>query len=473
MRGYYSKHINTAAITCYFLSLLAVSLAFMQYTMPWYTILMGILSLLAFWYYAWRLPIRYERLSEKRFEHRMFWTIVVVYCAWALFYCGITTLLWNTPWEQPSWCSKDSAAYFETGKWLADCIRNGDVTPWFDWAFKENGVSDLGYPLVLAVLDLLSWDSIIFTRFANAFFAAWMVVLLYRLAKRNFGEKVGRLSAIFTFLMPSLIFWTATTMKEAVMTMFTVWYLERVDFVFRKPKLLIKDYAEIILFSSFLMWFRTALFAVAILTFVVAIVITDKKIISTGRKIALGLFLSFCMLVVFSGEVSQLVNELLVNREQAKGNLEFRANREGGNSLAQYLSAVAMAPLVFTIPFPTMIDLYYQPTQAMLNGGWFIKNIMSFFLLYALIVLVRSGEWKQHIIVLAYMLGYMAALALSSYIHAGRFHYPVLPFDMMLAAYGIVHFKKKHFKYFNLFLCFEFAVIIVWNWFKLKGRGLV
>lgn len=472
-QAYFSKNISNSSILVYFGALVAVSLVFMNYVMPWYSWFMGCAEVLVFFYFGRRLPIQYDAYSERHFEKRLFWNVVVVYVLWACLYYGFTMAMWDTPWEQPPWCSIDSGGYFGTGKWLADCIRDGDITPWLAWAMKEGGVSDLGYPIVLAVLDLLSWDSIIFTRIANAFFAGWMIVLLYRLAKRNFGEKVARLSAIFTFLMPSLIFWTATTMKEAVMTMFVVWYLERIDFVFRKPKLLVKDYAEIILFASFLMWFRTALFAVAILTFAVAIVITDKKVISTGRKIALGLFLGLCMLVVFSNEAKQLVDELLLNREQAKSNLDFRATRQDGNSLVKYLSAGAMAPLVFTIPFPTMIDLYYQPTQALLNGGWYVKNVMSFFLLYALLALWRTGEWKRHIIVLAYLLGYMAALALSSYIHAGRFHYPVLPFDMMMAAYGLVHFKRKHFKYFNMFLFFEFAVIIFWNWFKLKGRGLV
>ena len=239
------------------MALAAVSLLFMRYAMPWYTMLMGVISLLAFWHYGWRLPIKYARFSEKRFEKRLFWLVVGVYCAWAVFYYGFTMLMWDTPWEQPPWCSIDSSGYFDTAKWLSDGIRDGNITLWLDWATEEGGVSDLGYPIVVAMLNLLSWDSILFTRIANAFFAAWMIVLLYRLAKRNFGEEVGRLSAILTFLMPSLIFWTATTMKEAVMTMFTVWYLERLDFVFRKPKLLLKDYAEIIVFASFLAWFRT------------------------------------------------------------------------------------------------------------------------------------------------------------------------------------------------------------------------
>ena len=473
MNAYFSKNISNSCLITYFLGLIAVSLAFLNFAMPWYSWILGCVEVLVFFYYGRRLPQKYERYSERHIERRIFWDVVLVYCIWALAYYGFTLAVWDTQWEQPPWCTVDSAGYFATGKWLADCVRDGDLSPWVNWAKAEGGVSDLGYPIVLAICDLLTGDSIICTRIINAFFAGWMIVLLYRLAKRNFGDRVAMLSAVFTFLMPSLIFWTATTMKEAVMTMFTVWYLERIDFVFRKPKVLIKDYFEIILFSSFLMWFRTALFAVAILTFVVAIVITDKKIISTGRKIALGIFLGLCMLFAFRNEVSQLIGDLMLNREQAKGNLEFRATREGGNSFAKYLSAGLMAPLVFTIPFPTMIDLFGQPTQAMLNGGWYVKNIMSFFLLYGLLVMWRTGEWKQHIIVLAYTLGYMAALALSSYIHAGRFHYPVIPFDMMLAAYGLMHFSRKHMKYFNMFLTFEFFIILFWNWFKLKGRGMI
>ena len=72
MRGYYSKSINKGAITCYFMALAAVSLIFMRYAMPWYAILMGVISLLAFWHYGWRLPIKYARFSEKRFEKRLF-----------------------------------------------------------------------------------------------------------------------------------------------------------------------------------------------------------------------------------------------------------------------------------------------------------------------------------------------------------------------------------------------------------------
>mgnify|MGYP003550821488 CR=1 FL=1 len=137
MRGYYSKTINKGAITCYFMALAAVSLLFMRYAMPWYTMLMGVISLLAFWHYGWRLPIKYARFSEKRFEKRLFWLVVGVYCAWAVFYYGFTMLMWDTPWEQPPWCNIDSGGYFSTAKWLSDGIRDGDITPWLDWATKD------------------------------------------------------------------------------------------------------------------------------------------------------------------------------------------------------------------------------------------------------------------------------------------------------------------------------------------------
>lgn len=49
---------------------------------------------------------------------------------------------------------------------------------------------------------------------------------------------------------------------------------------------------------------------------------------------------------------------------------------------------------------------------------------------------------------LALMLGYVVVLAVSTFAQSERFHQPVVPFEMMFAAYGIVslvyHRKRKH-----------------------------
>ena len=76
--------------------------------------------------------------------------------------------------------------------------------------------------------------------------------------------------------------------------------------------------------------------------------------------------------------------------------------------------------------------------------------------------------------VIAYLIGYLLVLSLSSFAHSGRFHHPVIPVEMIFAALGISFIRnKKQADLFDYFLFLEFLVIIFWNGFKLKGRGLI
>ena len=71
------------------------------------------------------------------------------------------------------------------------------------------------------------------------------------------------------------------------------------------------------------------------------------------------------------------------------------------------------------------------------------------------------------------MFAYLAILVVSGYAQSGRFHVPILPFEILFAAYGICIFPKNKRHWFNYALIFEFVVCIAWNWFKLKGRGMI
>ena len=75
--------------------------------------------------------------------------------------------------------------------------------------------------------------------------------------------------------------------------------------------------------------------------------------------------------------------------------------------------------------------------------------------------------------IIAYLIGYLLVLTLSSFAHSGRFHHPVIPVEMIFAAAGMSFISnKRQADFFDLFLIFEFIVIIAWNGFKLSGRGL-
>jgi len=145
----------------------------------------------------------------------------------------------------------------------------------------------------------------------------------------------------------------------------------------------------------------------------------------------------------------------------------------GGNSFAQYATATAFAPLIFTIPFSTLVNVPTQENQMMLNGANFIKNILSVFVVFALIILVIRREWRQHVLPIAVMCGYLLVLVFSNFAHAERFHFPVLCLELMFAAYGVSQMTNKHKRWFKLWLVLVCLFNIAWTFIKLSGRGLI
>jgi hypothetical protein len=96
--------------------------------------------------------------------------------------------------------------------------------------------------------------------------------------------------------------------------------------------------------------------------------------------------------------------------------MEFRAKREGGNEFAKYVGTAVFAPLIFTIPFPTMVETPKHENQRLIHGGNFVKNITSFFTILAIFLLFfKYKTWRNHILILAFTGGYLAVVAMSAF----------------------------------------------------------
>ena len=108
----------------------------------------------------------------------------------------------------------------------------------------------------------------------------------------------------------------------------------------------------------------------------------------------------------------------------------------------------------------------------MMNGANFIKNIMSGLTIFALFTLLLNGEWRKHVLPIALMCGYLVVLVFSNFAHSERFHFPVLAFELMFAAYGVTQLKNKHKRWFMIWLVVVCVANIAWAWIKLAGRGL-
>ena len=211
---------------------------------------------------------------------------------------------------------------------------------------------------------------------------------------------------------------------------------------------------------------------------VFSVVMSSSRVVSWGKRIIVGVLAVLLIGVVAGNQIEEQAQALWQNAQsdQQQENMEWRARREHGNEFAKYAGKSVFAPLIFTIPFPTMVQPFMgQDIQQLLNGGNFVKNIISGFTIFAMIMLLMSGKWREHLLPLSFMLGYLVVLTMSSFAQSERFHQPVMPFELMFAAYGlsIAVTNKKYKRWFTYWCGLMFIAAIAWNWFKLAGRGLV
>ena len=232
-----------------------------------------------------------------------------------------------------------------------------------------------------------------------------------------------------------------------------------------------------LLFGTFLFFLRTALALAFFLGVIAHLVLASKRVISFGKKVIAGLLVAVVLLI---GIGTQLIERSsayleLVRSDSQETNMEWRSGKTG-NSFAKYAGAAVFAPMIFTIPFPTMNEANeIQYTQVHLAGGSYIKNVLSFFVIVVLFVLLFSGNWRNHVFIWAYTSVYLVVLVFSSFAQSGRFHMPVLPMLMIFAAYGLQYVRqdKKFITMYIYVLLAEVVVCLAWNWFKLAGRGLI
>lgn len=440
--------------------------------MKWYWFLAGIIEVTLFYILSSNLEMRWEREKPEAYEHKLFFLTATLRLFWVIGFYLFTINIWQTPWEQPIGASLDSSAYFDEALWLREMILNKDISPYL--LYISQRLDDAGYPVFLGLLSLLTNEGILVTRLPNVLFDAWTVVLTYRIAQRNFGEKVARLAGLFAMLMPMLIFYSGTTMKESLMLMIAMWALERGDFTIRNKKFIGFCFLEFLLLILSLFLFRTALALVLLLSFICALLLSSEWVISRPRRILILFILVIGGLFFMGGRLMDQGSEMIEQVDSEGANFEFRANRAGGNALVRNMSKIVFVPIIFTVPFPTMVSIEGQNIQQLQNGGYYLKNVLSFFVIFSLLVLLKRKAWGENVMIIAFMIGYLIVLSLSSFAHSGRFHHPIIPVELIFAALGMSFIKnKRQADFFDYFLLLEFLIIIVWNGFKLKGRGLL
>ena len=473
------KWVGENALIAYFSALAVVTMMYSAYHMPWYYMLSGIVAVLVFFLYGAKVAqvTAIDRIHrEKAFEKRIFIIAFVPRLIWMLLIYFIFKTTYGNAF---GFENGDAQAYEELGTYVSYLISDGDFH-FYDRISRYTGnsdIADMGYGIYMGFIYWLTGNSIIVVRLLKCLWSSLTVVLIYRLAKRNFGDQTARIAAIFCALWPNFWYYCGTHLKETEMVFLAVLFVEQADQMLRSRQFTAWKVIPILIIAAAMFTFRTPLGLVALLAIVFSVVMSSSKVVNWGKRIIVGILAVALIGVVAGNRIEEKSRNLIeqVRGGQQKGNMEWRSQREHGNAFAKYAGSAVFAPMIFTIPFPTMVRPFDgQEAQQLNNGGNFIKNILSGLTILALVILLLSGKWREHLLPLSFMLGYLVVLVFSTFAQAERFHQPIMPFELMFAAYGlsVVLTKKKYKQWYTYWCVIMFVAAVAWSWFKLAGRGL-
>lgn len=467
MVPYFPRKVASNAIIAYLISLAIVSVVFFRYMMLWGYIILGITWTLGFFLLSAKWSVEWRNVPAKTYLKYLFQAAVIIRLAWVIisyFYYISST---GIPFEHDA---ADAIGYHEEGIWFASSDWATIWDAYFGSGF--HGFSDVGYPFYLGTLYKIFGPVIIIPRIIKAFISAYTCVLLYKVTSRLVSEDIGRVAGIMSCLMLNFVIYCGYHLKETEMLFLEVLFLERADHLLRTAKMNFWDVFWPSLLALSLFFFRTVLGATAAFALATSVLVANYPSMKRGlRRAALVGWGVLCVAVVGGGALMTEIEGYWEERDDnvAKKRLEQTLR---GNRWAQYATGTVMAPMVFVLPFSTMVNVDGQYAQQAKHAGNYVRNFMGFFAILALIEAIRRKKWRDLALPIAFVVSYLGVVAMSGFSNSERFLLPGMPLLIVLWCYGIATLRKQTFRYFNPWCAVVVLMEVAWAYFKLGSRGL-
>lgn len=466
MISFLPKTIANKGLLLYIVSLVVVSLAFFSFAMGILWVAFGIIGVVLFFVFSNKLTFEWQYISSKHFVKNLFGVSLMLRLVWVVFSYYFYLNQTGQPFE---FGASDSIGYHETAVWLA---TESWTTVW-DYFFGSGaGVSDAGYALYLTVMYRLIGPNVMAVRMLKVVYSSLMCVLMYRLTTRTINEKVGRMVGVFAMLMPNLIIYCGLHLKETEMLLIIVAFLERADCALRSKHFSVINILLAMLLAGSLFFFRTVLGAVAVFSFISAAVFSSERVVGKLRKVEVTLWVALAVVLLAGGTIWTEVESYWEGRgtNQETKRLEQTSR---GNQWAQYATGTVMAPMVFVMPFSSMVDTG-QGNQMIMHGGNYVRNFMGIFVLIALFVsLFVKKNWRDFALIGSFVIAYLGIISMSGFANSERFLLPGLPVLIIMWAYGISELNAKSYKWVKAWFVIVPIMEIGWAYFKIGSRGLL
>lgn len=467
MLPFFPRQFSIKAISLYLGALAAVSIVFFSHAMSWEYILMGIVWVAGFFMLVHTCSTKWRAWPRKRFLSAVFWSALGLRVVWVLFSYFFYTIKTGIPFEFEA---ADSFGYFESPIGLSRL----KIPELIKIMFPAGGNwSDSGYIFYLSLLYKITGPNIIIVRLIKAVISAATILLLYRLAERNIGEEGARLAGIFACFMPNLIVYCGLHLKETEMLFLIVAYLERADYLLRSRKYNVFTIATPILLALSLFTFRTVLGAAAVFSFVTAIVFTTTRVIGKRKRAMLIVWGILAATMLAGGTIINEVEGYWENRNENQS-VKREMQTLAGNKWAKYATGTVMAPMIFVLPFPTMVDVANQYNQQILSGGNYVRNFLGAFVLIALFnAIFITKNWRDLSLIGSFVIAYLGIISTSGFANSERFLLPGLPVLLIMAAYGVTQLNAKTYKFVKIWYWVVPLMAFGWAFFKIGSRGML
>ncbi len=462
------RHFQWVGLGVYLLSLLIVSVSFRSYALKPLWMAWGIGTVCFFFLTTWFFFRQWRHDETKKFIRKVFWIalgIRAVYVGTIILYYYYQTGL------AMEYQAADSMRYHQWAIALAKLAREGDFGLIFRWLNANTmGFSDQGYILYLTSLYTCFDNNILGPRLLKALMSAYMCVAIYKLASRSLDEKTGRLAAVMAVFLPNFIHYTGTYLKETELIFLTTLALERMDYLVRSRRYTFWNIAFPILLTALTFGFRTIVGMILILCFILFILFQERPLMTRKAKIiTIGAAALVSLVFLFTPIGKEMLIMFRINF--LTGEVPPIKYEQMGLKYAEYASGKYLAPGFFTLPLTNLVEVANE-NQKMMNGTFFVKNYLAFFALWCIVVAFREKKWRNFSLIGSFAIIYALCIAFSFAFNSERYHLPVLPCFLIMAAFAMTHFRKKDFAVFYTYNALLVIAIVAWNYIKLAGRGL-
>lgn len=458
------RQIASKAIVLYLVALGVVTILYFSHAMNLVFIVMGIVWVVGFFLLTSSCSKKWKDVPQKRFLSSLALIAIGIRLVWVVFSYFFYLAKTGSPFE---FDAADSMGYWEDGAWLATL-----EWPKIQEYLSVKGVSDSGYLLYLTGLYKIIGPNIMVTRIIKVLWSTATVLLVYAVSKRNIGEEGARLAAIMTCFMPNLIVYCGLHLKETEMLFLIVAFLERTDYLLRTKKYNLLTIAIPMVLLLLLFTFRTVLGIAGAFAFISGLVFTNTSIVGRRKKV---MIIVWAITAAFALEGGSIVNEVQSTWEDRGTNQENKrlSQTMSGNQWAKYATGVVMGPMMFVIPFPTMVDVDEQYNQQVLSGGNYVRNFLGGFVLLALYcALFVKKNWRDLSFLGAFLVVYFGIIAMSGFANSERFLLPGLPVLLIVAAYGVTLLNARYYRFIKIWYWVVPLMSVAWAFFKLGSRGL-